>query len=255
MILLGPSGFSYDDWVGTVYPADLPRRDWLPFIARQFGTIELNVTYYRLPGARTVKGWVSRTPERFQFSVKAHQSLTHEREAPDFSGFVESLGPLVESGKLACVLAQFPFSFHPHRENREYLARLAEGMGVLPVVVEFRDSAWVTDETFEDLRRLGLGFCCVDEPQLKGLMPPIVRATGAVGYVRFHGRNAERWWEHENAWERYDYTYKQEELAEWLPRLRDLEANTEVTMVYANNHYRGQSISALQTLMSLLARA
>jgi len=120
--------------------------------------------------------------------------------------------------------------------------------------VEFRDSGWVTDETFEDLRRLKLGFCCVDEPRLKGLMPPVVKATGPVGYVRFHGRNAARWWEHENAWERYDYTYKEDELAEWVPRLRELEASTEVTLVYANNHYRGQSISALQSLMSLLAQ-
>jgi uncharacterized protein YecE (DUF72 family) len=253
MILLGPSGFSYDDWIGTVYPADLPRREWLPFIAKQFGTIELNVTYYRVPEARTVKGWVSRTPDDFRFSVKAHQSLTHEREAPDFAGFLESLAPLRDSNKLACVLAQFPYSFHPQRESRDYLGKLAQGMGEVPVVIEFRDSAWVTEETFEGLRRLGLGFCCVDEPRLQGLMPPVVRATGTVGYVRYHGRNAERWWEHENAWERYDYSYKEEELREWIPGLRELEADTEVTLVYANNHYRGQSISALRTLISLLA--
>ncbi len=44
MIRLGTSGFSYDDWVGGFYPADLPRSQWLSFYAREFATVELNVT-------------------------------------------------------------------------------------------------------------------------------------------------------------------------------------------------------------------
>ncbi|MCJ7512241.1 MAG: DUF72 domain-containing protein [Anaerolineales bacterium] len=253
MIRLGTSGFSYDDWVGPVYPVGLPRRGWLGHYAQQFDTVELNVTYYRLPASKTVEGWVAHTPADFLFTVKAHGSLTHERQAPDFAGFVLSAQPLKESGKLACVLAQFPHAFHPTPDNREYLARLREGLGELPVVIEFRDSAWVSEATFERLRQLDLGYCCVDEPALKGLMPPVAVATSSLGYVRFHGRNAARWWEHEQAFERYDYTYRRDELEEWVPRLRDLEANTSLTLVYANNHYRGQSVDALRQLSLLLA--
>jgi uncharacterized protein YecE (DUF72 family) len=71
--------------------------------------------------------------------------------------------------------------------------------------------------------------------------------------VRFHGRNYDKWWHHDEAWERYNYSYSAEELREWLPRLRQLEAGTDVTLVYANNHYRGQSLDTINTLRDLLA--
>jgi uncharacterized protein YecE (DUF72 family) len=253
MIRLGTSGFSYDDWVGPFYPADLPRSQWLTFYAHEFDTVELNVTYYRPPSQRTVAGWMDRTPDGFLFSVKAHSSLTHERLNPDFPGFRAGLSPLIDGGRLACVLAQFPFSFHPTPANREYLRGLRDGLADVPVVVEFRDSAWVGEETFTQLASLQLGFCSVDEPQIKGLMPPIARATGPLGYVRFHGRNAKDWWEHEHGWQRYDYTYSEAELREWVPKLRQLDADLPLTLVYANNHYRGQSVDALRTLRGILA--
>jgi uncharacterized protein YecE (DUF72 family) len=252
MIMMGTSGFSYDDWIGPVYPEDLPKWKWLPFYTSLFDTVELNVTYYRLPSLKIAKGWVERSPDHFRFSVKAHRSLTHERKKPDFKAYIDSLAPLVESEKLACVLAQFPHSFHPTPANREYLINLHENLSELPVVVEFRDSAWVTDETFNQLETLGMGYCCVDEPQLKGLMPPTIFTSGPVAYVRFHGRNAERWWQHEHAWERYDYTYEEPELAEWVPRIKELEAASPLTLVYANNHYRGQSVDTLRKLERLL---
>ena len=252
MIRFGTSGFWYKDWVGPVYPADLA--DWgrLPFYAEQFDTVELNVTYYRLPTKSMVDGWVKRTPDGFLFSVKAHKSLTHEREEADFQGFRESIAGLVGSGKLACILAQFPHSFHPTEANRGYLPRLREGLADLPVAIEFRDSAWLGDETFEQLEDLNFGFCCVDEPRLPGLMPPVVSASGPLAYVRFHGRNAEHWWQHEEAWQRYDYTYQDSELSEWIPRLRELDAEVPLTLVYANNHYRGQSTGTLRQLQRLL---
>lgn len=253
MIRLGTSGFSYDDWIGPVYPQDLPKWKWLPFYAEQFNTVELNVTYYRLPSQKIAAGWVERTPDDFIFSVKAHRGLTHDRKDPDFPAYCDSLSPLKEAGKLACVLAQFPHSFHNNDTNREYLLVLREGLADLPVVIEFRDNAWVTDETFELLEELGFGFCCVDEPQIKGLMPPVVKATGSPAYVRFHGRNAERWWRHEHAWERYDYTYSDQELKGWIPQIRTLDETAPLTLVYANNHYKGQSVDTVRTLERLLA--
>lgn len=255
MIKLGTSGFSYDDWIGPVYPEDLPRWGWLGFYAEQFKTVELNVTYYRLPELKTVKGWVSRTPEDFTFAVKAHRSLTHERKTPDYPLYRASLEPLIDSGKLAAILAQFPHSFHPNQRNLDYLQDLRDGLAGLPVVVEFRDAAWISEETFQTLTKWGLGYCCVDEPRIKGLLPPVTRATSGIAYVRFHGRNAEKWWDHDHAWERYDYTYGEAELNEWIPRLQELEAAAPLTLVYANNHYRGQSVDTIRKLKRLLAAA
>lgn len=256
MIKIGTSGFSYDDWVGPVYPPELPAREHLAFYANLFPTVELNVTYYRVPDPRTVQGWVRKTPDDFLFAVKAYQGLTHEREAPDFAGFVAALAPLVEARKLGCVLAQFPYSFHPRPESRDYLARLRAGFGELPVVVELRNAGWVTgemlEETFDLLHSLNLGYCCVDEPQLKGLMPPIAVVTSPVAYVRFHGRNAAKWYAHDEAWERYNYTYSEDELREWAPRIRELDAQAPLTLVYFNNHYTGQATKGARDLTQLM---
>lgn len=196
---------------------------------------------------------MERTPEEFLFSVKAHQDLTHQRRDPDFSGFTNGIAPLAESGKLACVLAQFPHSFRPNPTNLDYLRVLRDGLDELPTVVEFRNDAWISEDTFTLLEDLQFGFCCVDEPPLKGLMPPVIRATGPLAYVRFHGRNAEKWYQHEFAWERYDNQYSEQELDEWLPRLNELDRSAPITLVYANNHYRGQSVDLIRALKIMLA--
>ncbi|MDF1500836.1 MAG: DUF72 domain-containing protein [Anaerolineales bacterium] len=253
MIRMGTSGFSYEDWVGPVYPEGLPKGQWLGYYAEHFDTVELNVSYYRIPSQKIAEGWVERTPDHFLFTLKAHQSITHEREHPEFEAFLSTVAPISEAGKLACILAQFPYSFHASDVNRDYLLRLREGFALMPVVVEFRDHGWVSEETFELLEQLGLGFCSVDEPPIKGLMPPVARATSDVAYVRFHGRNAAKWWQHDHAWERYDYTYREDELSEWVPRIRALDQAAHLTLVYANNHYHGQSVDTLRKLESLLA--
>ena len=137
--------------------------------------------------------------------------------------------------------------------NRQFLTRLREGLDGLPVVVEFRNSRWLEgDTTFDLLRSLEMGFCCVDEPRLKGLMPPVSVATTPVAYVRFHGRNAQKWWRHDHAWERYDYTYSQDELMDWVPRIQSLAEDSEVVYLYANNHWEGQSVGTARQLGLLL---
>ncbi|MBU0704761.1 MAG: DUF72 domain-containing protein, partial [Chloroflexi bacterium] len=208
-VLIGTSGFSYKDWVGPVYPKGLPKPEWLPFYAHQFPTCELNFSYYRIPPARTLEQMAAKVPEGFLFTVKAYKGITHEREEPEpqMEQFAAALAPLIEAEKFACVLAQFPYSFHANQANRDYIKRVREGFEGLPVVVEFRSRDWINERTFDELRALDLGFCCVDQPRFENLVPPVAIATGPVAYVRFHGRNRAKWWQHDEAWERYDYTY------------------------------------------------
>jgi uncharacterized protein YecE (DUF72 family) len=252
MIRIGTSGFSYKDWVGPVYPDSLRERDWLSFYAEQFSTVELNVTFYRLPTVRNTDAWLRKTPDDFRFTVKAFRGLTHERENPDFAAFAASIRPLKEAGKLGCVLAQFPNSFHPVPENKEYLKRLCAELEQFPLVAEFRHIAWAKPETFELLRGLSVGYCCVDEPRLRGLMPPTAVTTSPVGYIRFHGRNAAHWYEYKDPQERYDYLYSQEELEEWVPKIREVEKDTEETYVYFNNHPHGHGVAGARVLGKLL---
>ena len=135
----------------------------------------------------------------------------------------DNLAPLVESGKLACVLAQFPHGFKPERETITYLKRVIGAFEELSVVVEFRNAAWQTPETFELLRAAGAGFSNVDMPRLEGLLTPSSDVTSPVGYVRFHGRNGAQWWRGTNV-TRYAYEYTVEELVPWTDRIAEIEA-------------------------------
>ena len=257
MIHIGTSGFSYDDWVGPYYPQDLKKPDWLSFYAREFGTLELNASYYAVPTAFSLERMAQKTPDGFQLTVKANQDMTHKREDNEgvFAQFTAALRPLIEQGKFGCILAQFPSSFHNTPESCDYLKLLRQRLGDLAAVVELRNRDWLTDATWDLLRRERLGFCCVDEPRFSSLMPPIAVATSPIAYVRFHGRNAKKWWQHKEAWERYDYTYKPEELEEWAPKLRSLAEQSERLFIFANNHYRGQAIDTARQLKLLLPGA
>ncbi|NLE43294.1 MAG: DUF72 domain-containing protein [Chloroflexi bacterium] len=253
-VLIGTSGFSYTDWVGPVYPADLPKEEWLSYYANEFATCELNFSFYRIPDSRSLARMVAKVPDGFVFSVKAFQGITHERKEPEtlIKRSVDALAPLLDAGKFACVLAQFPHSFHANQANRAYIRRLREGFGDLPVVVEFRSRDWVSAQTFSELRALGLGFCCVDQPDFRNLIPRVAMATSSIAYVRFHGRNADKWWQHDEAWERYDYTYREDELEEWVPKVQHLDAEAPLTLIYMNNHWQGQAVGTARQLQSLL---
>jgi uncharacterized protein YecE (DUF72 family) len=228
----------------------MPRREWLSYYAREFNSLELNSTFYALPKLSVLEAMMAKTGEGFMFSVKANQEMTHQRQQDNrvFVAFVHTLQPFIDAGKLGCVLAQFPFSFGFSRQSCDYLALFRERLGDLPVVVEFRNSQWLKLGVFDWLRNRNLGFCCVDEPQLPKLLPPLAEVTSSIGYVRFHGRNAAKWWQHEHAYERYDYTYSVEELKEWLPRISKLKSLAEKTFIFANNHWRGQAIGAMRQL-------
>jgi uncharacterized protein YecE (DUF72 family) len=109
------------------------------------------------------------------------------------------------------------------------------------VVVEFRHRDWQRPETLRRLRAAGLGWCNVDEPAQSSLMRPDAQSTSHTGYVRFHGRNAATWWQHEKPADRYSYLYSAEELAEWLPRIDRIADATDETFVFFNNHANGQA--------------
>jgi uncharacterized protein YecE (DUF72 family) len=250
MLYFGTSGFSYNDWVSAFYPPKMPRQEWLYYYAREFNALELNSTYYAIPQLSVIKNMIAKTGDGFLFAVKANQEMTHTRqnETAAFVAFVRMLQPFIDAGKLGCILAQFPYSFGYNQQNLDYLKLFRERMTDLPLVTEFRNAQWLKPDVFDFLRSHNIGFCCVDEPKLPKLLPPVAEVTSTIGYVRFHGRNAAKWWKHEYAYERYDYTYSTEELAEWLPKLRNLDGQAEKTFVFANNHWKGQAVNTIRQL-------
>ena len=254
MLYIGTSGFSYEDWVGPFYPKNTTKQDMLKIYAQRFKATEINSTYYRIPRPASFHYLQQKVPPDFKFVVKAHQEMTHSREENPavFYDFKKSLEPLIESGKFACVLAQFPYSFYNTVPNRDYLLRFKKRMEDIPLVVEFRNAYWINREIFMILKDNNIGFCCVDQPRLKGLVPPVAEATSNLGYVRFHGRNKINWWEHEKAYQRYDYLYTEEELREWVPKIKKIAEKTTDQYIFMNNHYRAKAVKNALMLIKLL---
>jgi uncharacterized protein YecE (DUF72 family) len=253
-VLVGTSGYSYNDWVGPVYPEGTRKEDFLPLYAREFPIVELNFSYYQQPSPRTLQRMVSVTPEGFLFALKAHRSLTHEigeSWEKDIAAFRTGLQPLLEARRLATVLLQFPYSFSYTPESRTRLATLCEKLEGVPLAVEFRKSDWMKEQVFAGLRERGVSLVSVDEPDLPHLLPPSAETTGPLGYVRFHGRNKAAWWSGDNA-SRYDYLYSPSELGEWIERIRTILEKVPVLLLFFNNHWRGNAAKNAREMRRLL---
>lgn len=253
MIWIGTSGYAFDDWHGVFYPPGLPRSERLRYYANRFPAVEVNSTYYRLPHPVVIRQMEQKTPERFRFLVKLNHEVTHRGEsgAEHFRAFLDVISPLEETGKFHGGLAQFPYAFRRSPQNLAHLRRIRDRMGERPVFIEFRHDSWAREETFAELRSLGLGFCAVDEPRLRGLFPHIVRETNGVGYVRFHGRNESTWWGGEGSL-RYNYGYSDSELKEWVAWVRDLGPRTTDTYLFFNNCHAGQAAQNAMRMSELL---
>jgi uncharacterized protein YecE (DUF72 family) len=142
---------------------------------------------------------------------------------------------------------QFPWSFRYVPSAAEWLQRLAEAFADFGRFVEVRHVSWSTDEALDTLRRVG-GYCNIDQPVLRDCLGPTTHVFGRSAYVRLHGRNAQNWFaQGQPGYERYNYTYTEAELREWVARIVQLGADADDVYVFANNHYRGQGpLNALE---------
>ncbi len=251
MLKIGTSGYSFADWVGPFYPAGIEKGKMLEFYKDHFDCVEINSTYYRIPHSAVFYHLSEKTQDDFDFIVKANQYFTHKRDEKSDSAakLLEATKPIEDSGKLKGFLAQFPWSFKLTKPNLEYLKRHAHDFGDHPLFVEFRHNSWVRSEVYDLLRELNIGYCNVDEPQLKGMIAPQDIATADIGYVRFHGRNADKWWG--GGGERYDYDYSREELSMWTKYIKRLKEDTKSVYLFFNNCHQGQAVKNAKLLKEM----
>ena len=249
-ILVGPAGWSYDDWRGRVYPEGAGSKfDTLALVANYFDTVEINSSFYHPPTPETARSWLRRIAHnpQFVFTAKLYRTFTHERgkaTADDEKAFREGIDPLAEAGKLGAVLIQFPWSFKNDREERSYLTELAERFKAYPLVVELRHESWNNPRILQTLEDLGVGLCDIDQPLFANSIKPAAEVTSSIGYVRLHGRNYQNWFREEaNVVERYDYLYSRDELEPWVNRIKEVAQKAKQTFVITNNHARGQSLA------------
>ena len=266
MIKVGTSGFQFKDWKGSVYPANIKNDEMLTFYEKELGfdSLEVNYTYYQLPSQKSSAGMVRKTSDGFEFVVKSHREMTHEiwedstrKRLKDnshiFARFKEGLKPIVESGKLGCVLLQFPSFFWAKKSNFDYIKACKERLEGISLVIEFRNKSWVSDSTFSFLKENNLGFCVVDEPQLPRLMPLIPKSTSSIAYMRLHGRNTN--WFNASREERYNYLYTKTELISFVTQVESISKEKAKTLIFFNNCHGGFAVKnglMMKKILSLI---
>jgi uncharacterized protein YecE (DUF72 family) len=243
---VGPAGWSYTDWEGTVYPPHGSRFDHLAYLASFFDTIEINSPFYRIPPPTHAKSWVRRVAANpdFKFTTKVFRGFTHEKAKfpiDDVKAFRNYLDPLMEAGRLGAILLQFPWSFKNSDETRGKLMALFGAFKDYPKALEVRHASFQNEEFVQFLEEHDVAWVNVDQPLFSDSVKPAATATGSLSYVRFHGRNYEKWFAHEESWERYNYLYSKDELDPWVERIEAMSRDRD-TYVITNNHFRGQAI-------------
>jgi uncharacterized protein YecE (DUF72 family) len=262
MIRFGPAGWDYKDWSGTVYPKPAPRGfDPLVYLARYFGLVEVNATFYRPLPASVAESWCERlaNDSDFRLTVKLWRRFTHEREDAFGAAEVEQAravpDALAKQGRLGAVLIQFPWSFRRSDESLTWIRDVARALTGLPLVLEVRHASWNAPEVFAELAELGIGFVNVDQPAFKNSLAPSAIATAPIGYVRVHGRNFHDWFRAQAGRdERYDYLYTAQELGPWAERVKSLaeRPGTRDVYVVTNNHFRGQAVANAVMLAAMV---
>ena len=253
-VRVGTAGWVYEDWEGIVYPRAKPRGfDPLGYLSRFFDCCEINSTFYRIPDRRACASWIRRVEgnDRFRFTLKLYRGFTHERgplAGNDAELFREGVAPILEAGRLGCVLMQFPWSFRNAAENRDYLRALFQEFSALPLALEVRHASWNVPRFYDFLSERGVGFCNIDQPLFSGSLKPSARSTARVGYFRLHGQNYDDWFrEGAGRDARYNYLYSERELASWIARIEAVREHISSIYVIMNNHFKGQAAcNALQ---------
>lgn len=200
-LIVGTSGYSYKEWKGSFYPADLPVAKMLPYYAEHFGTVEINNTFYRMPEAKTLAKWAGEVPDAFTFVLKAPQRITHQKKLAaaedDVRHFLEVadvLGP-----RLGPLLFQLPPYLRKDVERlRGFLAQIPRERRV---ALEVRHDSWYDEEVYDALREHDAALCAADTDEVSDpdrLLVP----TSSWGYLRL--RRTE---------------YSDEQLAAWRGRI------------------------------------
>jgi len=238
-IHIGTSGWSYDHWDGVLYPPGTPPRDRLGIYVRNFGTVELNASYYRWPSERTFASWRRRLPPGFVMSVKASRGLTHAKRLYAPEDWVERAASCWHAlrERRGVFLVQLPPGFARDDARLDYfLGRVPSWMRV---AVEFRHPSWHDEAVYDVLRRHGAAYCVMSGARL----PCVLQATAPFVYVRMHGPD------HEHL---YGGSYSDQDLHWWADRIREWDSSGRDVYVYFNNDGGGNAVRNAWTLHAAL---
>lgn len=252
-LLIGCSGWNYGDtpdkggWTGVFYPDKETKR--LRYYSQFFNTAEMDASFYEKFYSHMTKGtfigMARATPEKFQFSVKVPETVTHVRRMDirkgamtSFEEFLDKISPLKRANKLGAILFQLPPSFtvNDFKNIEQFLDRLPTN-GLYDYAIEFRHPSWGTEGPWEMLKHYNIAAVMTDSPAKENLqfLSDVIITTANHSFIRFHGRNTKgHYW--------YNYLYSEQELRPWVERVKQIREQTNTLRIYFNNHYGGKAV-------------
>jgi len=237
---MGCSGFLYDHWRENFYPDDLSKSYWLEYYSKHFSTVELNVTFYKLPDRETFSKWYSSTPEGFVFSLKGSRFITHIKKLKDCAEPVEaffSRSTLLKE-KLGIILWQFPPTYTVDLERLEDFLEILKPYG-MKNTFEFRNQTWINKKVFDLLKKEKAALCMADWPDFLDKLP----LTADFVYIRRHGQEGN-----------YATSYSMESLKKDAKRIKAYLRQKKDVFIYFNNDAFGYAPRNALELANLIGK-
>jgi uncharacterized protein YecE (DUF72 family) len=236
-IYLGTQGWNYDAWIGPFYPPGTKTKEMLGLYAELFDSVEIDSTFYAIPAENSVKGWATRTPAGFKFSLKLPSEITHKNRLRESQALLELFIDRVNllGSKLGCLLIQLPPDFSPN-EQAAFDSFIELLPSQLPFAIEFRDANWLNMKTIETLARKNVALALTDSRWVHRTISfrMIENYPADFAYVRWLGPR-----------DLTDYSRIQfarsRELAQWAEAFGVLQDKVGEIFGYFNNHFQGHS--------------
>ena len=185
-------------------------KDELAYYSSQFNSIELNATFYNLPGRDQVIAWRNRTPGGFRFFPKITQSISHLRRLNEVEELTREFCDNISNfeDKLGMVFLQLHdnFSFKNYSRLVSFVENFPKG---IPLAVELRNTEWfnnpvVSGEVYGLFEKHQVTNIIVDTAGRRDLLH--MRLTTPKAFIRYVGAN--------------DPQSDRERLDDWIIRLK-----------------------------------
>lgn len=236
-IYIGTSGWHYKHWTGAFYPATIKGSRQFDEYKKNFETVEINNSFYKLPSDKTFRQWALAAPKGFTYAIKASRFITHVKKLAvdmDSISLLLSRVDILEE-KLGPVLFQLPPGWMVNIERfREFLEKIPYGYRY---TFEFRNTSWYKKEIYELLKQHHCAFCIYE---LAGHTSPIEITTDFI-YIRLHGPG-----------DKYQGSYTTATLKKWAANCRQWMKNGLDVYVYFDNDQHGYAAFNAITLQELI---
>lgn len=210
-VYMGCAKWGRPEWVGKIYPLKTKEKIFLAEYVKQYNSIELNATHYKVYGEEMIQKWNDKAEKKdFKFCPKMYKGVTHygnlkgkeiitDEFLKGISAFKEHLGP---------IFIQVSENFSPKRKDElfDYLKSLPNDLSFF---VEVRHPEWYSDkaiceEYFTALKKLKMGAVITDTAGRRDCSH--MHLTMPKTFIRYVG----------NSLHKTDYT----RINEWVERIK-----------------------------------